>query len=422
MNKLLLRAQPYLEPMIAVAFLVTWALAETGRHQIFPGSLRSVLPWWGALLAVCLAIAFARIQPIVAMALSCAVVLTQLLFPTAEFTTADADWPIYFGFLVVLFGVSASVRDRWRTVSFVFAAGLAVAVAGLLIGKARLDWSGPLPGDGTDVGTIVGDRVLIFVIALMLSLSAWFLGFSARVWQHKARTDARLAEATAELHRAEVDLVISRERDRIAQDVHDIMAHSLAVIIAQADGARFVASDRPEAVSESLSNIADSARASLTDVRMLIETLVAEPIGHSTPTLANLNELVERIGSAGLQVRVDTFGDPAPLTTAQELAVYRVVQESLTNALKHAGNDATARVTLDWRGPGLAIAVSSQGTTRVGQADAKPDGPTGGGRGLYGMRERARLAGGWLTAGPDDEPNAYIVTAFIPATLAAATS
>jgi signal transduction histidine kinase len=154
---------------------------------------------------------------------------------------------------------------------------------------------------------------------------------------------------------------------------------------------------------------------------MLIETLVAEPIGHSTPTLANIDELVERIGSAGLQARVDSFGDPAPLTTAQELAVYRIVQESLTNALKHAGNDATARVTLDWRGPGLAIAVASQGTNGAAPTDAEANSsPTPGGRGLYGMRERARLAGGWLTAGPDDDPNAYIVTAFIPTTLATA--
>jgi hypothetical protein len=131
MNKLVPRTQLYLEPAVAVAFLVVWALSETGRHQIVPGLLRSVLPWWTALLAVCVAMALARIWPLVAMTLSVLVVAVQLIFPVSASVTGATDWQIYFGFLIVVFGVSASVRRRWRPLSLVFAIGLAVAVAGL---------------------------------------------------------------------------------------------------------------------------------------------------------------------------------------------------------------------------------------------------------------------------------------------------
>jgi signal transduction histidine kinase len=408
MDKLFLRGQRYLEPVIAVAFFTFWAFAEVGRHQILPGDLRSVLPWWAALVAVSVAIAIARIWPLVAMAVCTAVVLAQLIFPySAGFSSTD--WPIYVGFILVVIGVSTSIGDRWRALSFAFAVGLGVAVAGLAIAYPRLDYYGPIPTEGASVSTLVSNRILIFTIVILLSVSAWLLGFFGRAWQQKLRSDQLLAQTTDDLRNAEVDLLVSQERDRIAQDVHDIMAHSLSVIIAQADGARFLAPARPEAVTKSLENIAASARTSLTEVRMLIETLVADPVGHSNPTLDQLDDLTGRMRTAGLDVILEQFGEPASLTSTQELAVYRIVQESLTNALKHAGAEPVARVALDWRGQGLAVTVVSSGIPR--SRPESLDKP----RGLYGMRERARLAGGWLTAGPDDDtPGGYIVTAYIP--------
>lgn len=407
MVKLLPAVQRYIEPVIAAAFFTFWAFAETGKHPIVPGMLSSALPWWAALVGVSAAMAVARIWPMVAMTVATLVVVGQLILPAARF--GSTDWPIAFGFLLVVVGVSASIGDRWRPLSFAFAFGIAVAVAGLLIAGPRLDWAGPFDTATGEVPTIVTNRILIVTIAVILSVGAWLLGFFGRAWQQKLRSDALLAKTSDDLRSAEVDLLVSQERDRIAQDVHDIMAHSLSVIIAQADGARFVAPARPEAVAESLANIAASARTSLTEVRMLIQTLVADPVGHSTPTIRDIDELVERMRTAGLDVRLDQFGDAEPLTGAQELAVYRIVQESLTNALKHAGAEPSARVSLDWRGQGLAIAVSSRGT--AGERPAR----TTTARGLYGMHERARLAGGWLTAGEDDDATSgYLVTAFIP--------
>lgn len=392
MVKLAPAAHRYIEPVIAVVFFTFWAFAETGRHQLVAGSLRYALPWWAALLGVSLAIAICRIRPMIAMTVSIGVVAGQLIVPAAAFGAGygSTDWPMVLGYLLVVIGVSACIRERSRALSFVFAIALAVCTAFL---------DRPI---GLDIVGVFGSSILAFV-------SAWLLGFFGRAWQQKLRSDALLAKTSDDLRSAEVDLLVSQERDRIAQDVHDIMAHSLSVIIAQADGARFVAPARPEAVAESLANIAASARTSLTEVRMLIQTLVADPVGHSTPTIRDIDELVERMRTAGLDVRLDQFGDAEPLTGAQELAVYRIVQESLTNALKHAGAEPSARVSLDWRGQGLAIAVSSRGT--AGERPAR----TTTTRGLYGMHERARLAGGWLTAGEDDDATSgYLVTAFIP--------
>ncbi|MFJ8896198.1 sensor histidine kinase [Leifsonia sp. NPDC102414] len=392
MVKLFPVAQRSIEPVIAIAFFLFWAFAEVGRHQLVAGTLRYTLPWWAALLGLSFAIAICRIWPMIAMGVSIVVAVGQLLVPAAAFGAGygSTDWPMAVGFLLVVIGVSAFIPSRWRALSFAFAIALAVST--------------PFAG-----GPITLDSLFVLATSLLAFVCAWLLGFFGRAWQQKLRSEALLAQTTDELRSAEVDLLVSQERDRIAQDVHDIMAHSLSVIIAQADGARFVAPARPEAVSESLENIAASARTSLTEVRMLIQTLVADPIGHSTPTVDDVGELVERMRTAGLAVELKQFGDADPLTGAQELAVYRIVQESLTNALKHAGTEPSARVSLDWRGQGLAIAVTSSGTPGERETQTTKS------RGLYGMHERARLAGGWLTAGVDDDvPGGYVVTAFIP--------
>jgi signal transduction histidine kinase len=190
------------------------------------------------------------------------------------------------------------------------------------------------------------------------------------------------------------------------------MAHSLSVILAQADGARLLAEERPAAVAPSLATIASTARSSLTEVRVLIETLVGAPAGRDHPGMEELDDLVDRMQASGLDIAVERFGEPAELTAAQQLAVYRIVQEGLTNALKHAGSGATARLALDQRADGVAISLASR-PARGAAAEAEGNAA---GRGLVGMRERARLAGGWLDAGPDDDnPGGYLVTAYIPA-------
>ena len=113
---------------------------------------------------------------------------------------------------------------------------------------------------------------------------------------------------------------------------------------------------------------------------------------------------------AGLTVSDEAFGEPTSLTAGQELAVYRILQESLTNALKHSGSDAFVRITSDWRGPGLALSIVSLSSTDLIAVESSHIS-----RGITGMTERARLAGGWLSAALDaDDPRCFMVTAFIP--------
>ena len=122
---------------------------------------------------------------------------------------------------------------------------------------------------------------------------------------------------------AELELAIAIERDRTAQDVHDIMAHSLSVIVAQADGALFLQDQRPEATAETLRTIAKSGRESLGELRVLLESLSTSPEGHSYPSLTNVDDLIDRMRKSGLNVTDVTFGDASPLTAGQQLAVYR---------------------------------------------------------------------------------------------------
>ncbi|WP_051973686.1 histidine kinase [Cryobacterium sp. MLB-32] len=407
-RRVLLPLRPALEPAIAVTFYALWIIAEAGRSGSSPWPS---FPFTLGLLAA--SIAVAAHYPRVAVALPGVVLAIQLFGIPARF--GSTTWPVYFAVLLTCLIVSATADRRIRWLSLPIVAGYVVVITTLMTVPALSNgdvWTSWV-GAGNSRANVVGSFAGVLLVGLLLTAAAWFIGFGLRASQLQRAADAKLGATVDELRSAEIDLIVASERDRIAQDVHDIMAHSLAVIIAQADGARFIGPQRPDAISESLERIAASARTSLVEVRMLIESLVEDPDGHSNPTLENLDDLVERMRGAGLTITVNRFGDPTVLTSGQHLAVYRIVQESLTNALKHAGAQPAARLTLDWRGPGLALTIASTGGPRP-----HPDSTVRGHghcRGLYGMRERARLAGGWLTADVDDEaPGGYLVTAFVP--------
>lgn len=399
MSPLLLRSRWLFEPVVAVLFFVLWAMEVVGRHQLVPGSLRAAGPFWAALLLLAVAIGVSRLQPVVALAVGTAVLLGQLLLPGAIF-----DEPlVYLGYGILVLVVSASVRGRWRVVALAFAVGAGVSIAGLLAW-----WLGVGRGDPAA-------RTAFFVLCATAGACAWVVGTLIGVWTRTRTAERELAQTVGELRAAEAEAMVVGERERIAQDVHDIMAHSLSVILAQADGARLLAEERPAAVAPSLAVIASTARSSLTEVRVLIETLVGAPEGPDHPGLDDLDALTGRMSASGLRLTVERFGEPAALTAAQQLAAYRIVQEGLTNALKHAGPGASSRLALDQRADGLALSLSSRPHDEHDERDeAAPANPRG--RGIVNMRERARLAGGWLDAGPDDDvPGGFLVTAYIPA-------
>jgi signal transduction histidine kinase len=224
-------------------------------------------------------------------------------------------------------------------------------------------------------------------LALLQLVAFWLAG----VLVHARRQAAALAERSVDLQR-QAEQAAAAERTRIARELHDIVAHHLSVIVLQAAGTR--ASGKP--AGPSLEKIENSARQALAETRRLLGVLrdPDEEAGLGPqPGIGDLGELAASVRAAGLPVHLVIDGDPAALPAAVDVSVYRIVQESLTNALKHAG-PARAEVTI-----GCAADTVTVEVTDNGMADPGRKAP-GGGHGLAGMRERAAVYGGELAAGP----------------------
>ncbi|MCI2239398.1 histidine kinase [Paenibacillus sp. TRM 82003] len=206
---------------------------------------------------------------------------------------------------------------------------------------------------------------------------------------------ARLLEVERE---NESRLAATAERQRIAREMHDVVAHSLSVIIAQADGGRYAAAANPAAAAEVLGTISATGRQALADMRNLLGVLRQGPGDERAPQpdAAQVVDLVAQVRASGLDVALEVLGEPRPVPPAVGLTAYRIVQESLTNVLKHAGPAARTRVQVRWDPDALRLGVDDDGR---GAAALVPD-PGAGGQGLLGMAERARLHGGSATAGP----------------------
>ena len=247
---------------------------------------------------------------------------------------------------------------------------------------------------------LVGSASFIgFVILFVLS---WTLGLLYRTLMDSRAKGAAAQRARADQQLAEREVAIEQERNRIARDMHDVVAHSLAVVIAQADGARYAMKTDAGAADEALATISSTAREALGDVRLLLGQLRHSQGEAPQPVLADLDRLFEQLRSSGLSVRRTDEGEPHALGTGQQLAVYRIVQESLTNALRHGADPKEALVRFEWTEKALELEISNAFT------DMTPSG----GHGLDGMRERAILAGGSFTAEPRED--VFVVTTTIP--------
>jgi signal transduction histidine kinase len=213
---------------------------------------------------------------------------------------------------------------------------------------------------------------------------------------------------------AERDVVVEQERNRIARDMHDVVAHSLAVVIAQADGARYLQDDDPRAVSVALKTIASTAREALSDVRVLLAELRDGLDDGPQPLLDDLDRLFDQLRNAGLAVRREDEGSPVALPTGQQLGVYRIAQEALTNALRHGDPSKGALLRFQWTDDALTLTVTSSLAADDSRAVAGSSSEIAGarGHGLTGMRERALIAGGTIAVSSED--GLWTVTARLP--------
>ncbi|WP_073266805.1 sensor histidine kinase [Cryptosporangium aurantiacum] len=298
-----------------------------------------------------------RTRPVWSAALVVVIAFVQwLVLPQLGLFVADLAVP-----LVV--HATAAYGPRWAARS-TLAAGLAGA------GLGALTWP---PVDDASAGS----HALFAAAMAGFVLAGWALGSL-----HRIREERRSAEA---------QLAVSAERTRIAREMHDVVAHSLAVVISQADGGRYAGST--EAAHAALTTIGETGRRAMGETRRLLGLLREGPESLAPqPGLADVPTLVEQARVAGLDVVARLDPPPAPVGAGLGLVVYRIVQESLTNVLKHAGPTARASVEICWHTHELQLRIVDDGRGAIGA-------PAPGGHGIVGMRERVAAYGGAIRTG-----------------------
>jgi signal transduction histidine kinase len=229
-----------------------------------------------------------------------------------------------------------------------------------------------------------------FIFPTAFVLIAWLAGRGVRT---RTRLTEELHEAAVrakEAHEEEASRAAADERRRIAREMHDVVAHSVSVMVVQAGGARRILERDPRRAVEAAAHIEDVGRAALTEMRRLLGVLHHADERAPQPTMRELGALVERTRAAGLPVSLTVEGEPRSLPAGMDLAAYRVVQEALTNAIKHAGA-APTEVTVRWAPSHLELEIVDTGSQAANGH--------GGGHGLVGMEERVKLYDGELRAG-----------------------
>lgn len=328
---------------------------------------------WAALVVVPLA--WRRTRPVASAIAVFAVGLVHVLAGQSLIFPADA------AVLIALYSITV-YGPRWahRT-----------AIAGALAGSLLLAMSLLLQQSGAGV-------VAIWLLASVTALAVWAFGLVRRSRYETLNALRDRAERLEVERDQQAQLATSAERARIAREMHDIIAHSLSVIIAQADGGRYAAQANPEAAARSLDTIAETGRAALADMRRLLGVLRVGADGVSSalvpqPAATDLEQLVDQMRASGMRVSFARMGAARTLPPGAGMVAYRICQESLTNVLKHAGPDPSVTVLVQWLPAALALEVSDDGRGAAAVSDGR-------GQGLVGMRERAAMFGGSVAAGP----------------------
>ncbi|MET7513090.1 sensor histidine kinase [Streptomyces sp. NPDC005480] len=282
--------------------------------------------------------------------------------------------------LIVVFNVAL------RRPLKLLAAACALTIAPVVVGVARYP-------KGSWDQQIVPQVWAITLVAL--------LGIAVRSRQEYTSSLVERARRLEVERDQQARLAAAAERTRIAREMHDIIGHNLSVITGLADGGSYAAAKSPERAGQALEAIATTSRQALAELRRLLDVLREEAVPTAElapqPALTDLDQLVDGVRAAGLPVRLTLRGRPGSLAPGKELTVYRVVQEALTNTLKHAGPGAAAAVDVTYGDDGVRVSV-----TDTGRGGPVPE--PGAGRGLTGMRERTSLYDGTLEAGPLPTP------------------
>jgi signal transduction histidine kinase len=344
-----------------------------------------------------------------------------LLLGLVETATLDEVAGVRLGSAAVVSGMAISLLWRRTRPLEMYVALLVLALAGelffvgppgslsqvLILLTASYSVGAHAPGRRGFVGLAIGvvgvtalsivfDPSDIFFPVLFFVITPWMFGRVLRNTLLTARELAERAELAEHAREDEELRAVMTERNRVARELHDVLAHNLSVVVVQAGAARRIVERDPERAAEVAALIELTGREALAELRHLFGTVRREDgaARSEQPGLGDLERLVARVHQAGLEVDLQIEGEPVPLPAGVDLTAYRVVQEALTNALKHAGADS-AMVSVSYEPNEVAITVEDDGEGLSPERLSN----LGGGHGLAGMEERVALYGGLLQAG-----------------------
>jgi signal transduction histidine kinase len=243
-----------------------------------------------------------------------------------------------------------------------------------------------------------GELIAMLVTGTIFLAFCWVLGeFVGARRAYQAEVEARLHLLETERDQ-QARIAVAEERARIARELHDVVAHAVSVIVVQADGAAYAVRTQPELAERAVKTISTTGREALTELRRLLGVLRSEQDDQERtpqPGTQSLADLADRVRAVGLPVRLEIVGAIDDLPAGVGLGIYRIVQEALTNSLKHAGPGASAVVKVERAADRVELTVLDDGVSRLRTLVG-----VSGGNGLIGMRERAHVFGGTLRAGP----------------------
>lgn len=316
---------------------------------------------------------FRRTRPIPALA---GATVLGMLYWILDYAGAGAF--IAIAALLYSTAVYASARRRSTQVLIIFTfVLLAVLIAGYLAPSE----------EEVSLGVIVFNLVLFQL--------TWLAGDAVRNRRAQMNRLHQQMEKAEEERRRATERAVEDERNRIARELHDIVAHAMSVIVVQAEGARRLVGKDDDRVTAALAAIEQTGRSNLNDIRGIVGLLRTDGTEYApAPDLSKLDGLVEQCSEAGLHVSLDIRGNQRPLPPMIELSGYRIVQESLTNTMKHGGPAAAAVVSVDYLEDSLDISVTDNGRGAAAETPPTP------GHGLLGIRERVEAFGGKIQTGP----------------------
>ncbi|WP_231335664.1 sensor histidine kinase [Actinomadura graeca] len=379
-----LRAHPRLVDSLWALPLVWYSVLTQENYRV--DGMRHYLSFYYAfVVALTVPMIWRRRWPREVFAVVCLVGFVQL---QTEIAMISSDLNV----LVAMYTVAANLSMRWSLASFlVVQAGVVASVGYWWPTKSFME------------------KFIVLLPSSITTLAVWLSGLYVNTRRMYTRSlEERAVRLEAERD-AQAQVAAAAERARIAREMHDVIAHSVSVMVVQADGGSYMLDVDPDRARRALEMIGTTGRQALTEMRRMLGVLREGGQAGTyapQPGIDQLTELVEQIRTTGLTVDLAIEGTPLEMPAALQLAVYRIIQEALTNARKHGGPRVTAQVRLHYGDDAVLVDVSDDGRGAAALSDGQ-------GHGLVGMGERVALFGGWVRTGPRPG-GGFTVSARIP--------